>query len=60
MNFTSETWMNQAHQKLQGIGHWLKKGDAPYLAYGTVAGLSLWPLVEAAAFVLSVFPPRLR
>ena len=41
--------MNQAHQKLEGIGHWLKKGNAPYLAYGTVAGLSLWPLVEAAA-----------
>jgi hypothetical protein len=36
---------------LKEIGRWLdhgRKTDLPYVVYGTVAGLSLWPLVEAA------------
>jgi formylglycine-generating enzyme required for sulfatase activity len=51
MTFTLETWQQQAAEKLSQAGHWLKRRagqDAPYLVYGTLSGLSLWPLVEVA------------
>ena len=52
MTFTLETWRAQAGRKLEQVGQWLerrRRQDLPYMAYGTVAGLALWPLVEAAA-----------
>lgn len=51
MTFNLETWKQQAGEKARQIGHWLDRRqtqDAPYLVYGTLCGLSLWPLVEAA------------
>jgi hypothetical protein len=51
MAFTLETWKDQAGEGLRQIGGWaeqLKQGYAPYLLYGTLCSLSLWPLVEAA------------
>lgn len=52
MQFTVDAWRARAGRKLGQIKAWLdrrRREDAPYLVYGTVAGLSLWPLVEAAA-----------
>lgn len=49
MSLTEQTWKEKAKTKLQQIQHWVRRGDAPYLVYGTVAGLSLWPMVEAVA-----------
>lgn len=51
MTFTLDTWQQQAADKFHQISRWLKRRttqDAPYLVYGTLCGLSLWPLVEAA------------
>ena len=51
MAFDLSTWKQSAADKLRGIGGWLdrrKTQDAPLLVYGTLCGLSLWPLVEAA------------
>ncbi len=50
MAFDLSTWKQSAADKLRGIGGWLdrrKTQDAPLLVYGTLCGLSLWPLVEA-------------
>ena len=47
--FTQETWRDSAAVKLGEFGRRLKmfgRVDLPYIAYGTVAGLSVWPLVE--------------
>ena len=48
-DFTEPTWRDRAAAKLQQFKQWAIHDDAPYLVYGTVAGLSLWPLVEASA-----------
>jgi hypothetical protein len=51
MAFTLETWKDQAGEQLGRLGGWMeqfKQGYAPYLLYGTLCSLSLWPLVEAA------------
>jgi len=51
MDFTLDIWKEQAAAQLARIGDWLerrKTQDAPYLVYGALCGLSLWPLVEAA------------
>ena len=51
MDFTLTNWKQSATDKLKAIGSWLDRRriqDAPYLLYGTLCGLSLWPLVEAA------------
>ncbi|MCI0731532.1 MAG: SUMF1/EgtB/PvdO family nonheme iron enzyme [Chloroflexi bacterium] len=52
MTFTLESWKEAAGRKLREAGEWLQRRrqeDAPYVVYGTVAGLTLWPAVEAAA-----------
>jgi hypothetical protein len=49
MPFSKEQWAEQARASLSTIRQWFKTGDAPYLVYGSVAGLTLWPLVDAAA-----------
>ena len=49
--FTQETWRARAGQKLGELGRRLKTAagrDAPYVAYSTLAGLTLWPAVEQA------------
>jgi hypothetical protein len=49
-SFTRELWQEQISAKLRHLGGWLaqrRHTDLPYLAYGAVAGLTLWPLVEA-------------
>ncbi len=51
MVFTPEVWKQQATEQFQQARSWLKQRatqDAPYLVYGTLGSLSLWPLVEAA------------
>jgi len=51
MDLTLDIWKEQAAGQLRRIGGWLeqrKTQDAPYLVYGALCGLSLWPLVEAA------------
>ncbi len=51
MTFSVETLKQQVADKLAEIKQWLdrrRKQDLPYLVYGTVAGLTLWPIVEAA------------
>jgi hypothetical protein len=52
MTFSREIWQEQANTKLRQMGHWLaqrRHTDLPYLTYGTVAGPTLWPVVEAFA-----------
>ncbi len=52
IEFTQETWRERAAAKLGEMGLRLKEAgrrDAPYVAYGTLAGLAVWPLVEQAA-----------
>jgi hypothetical protein len=52
MTFTRKVWQEQITIKLRHLSGWLtqrRQQDLPYLAYGTVAGLTLWPLVEAFA-----------
>lgn len=54
-----ETWREKATTKLAEIGTWLhyrRQRDLPYIAYGTLAGLTIWPLVEAAATTGQVAP----
>ncbi|MBN1218748.1 MAG: SUMF1/EgtB/PvdO family nonheme iron enzyme [Anaerolineae bacterium] len=51
MSLTPQQWKQQAQQKLRQAGGWFKRRatqEAPYLVYGTLGGLSLWPLVQAA------------
>ena len=51
MPFTLQTWKDQTGQHLHRLGDWLervKQGYAPYLLYGALCGISVWPLVEAA------------
>lgn len=48
MIFSDQTWRERASIKLADFQHWLKKGDASYITYSTIAGLTIWPLVEAA------------
>lgn len=46
-----DIWREKAAIKLKDIGIWLNyhyQRDVPYLTYGTLAGLTIWPLVEAA------------
>ena len=48
--FTPQTWQERAKRKLGEIGPRLREArhDVPYVAYGTLAGLALWPAVEQA------------
>lgn len=49
MNFNINEWRQQAIDNLNQLKQqWLVTGDPSYIAYGTIAGMSLWPLVEAA------------
>ena len=51
MSFDIDRWTQATAGKLRGIGRWLdrrKYREVPYLIYGTLCGLSLWPLVERA------------
>ena len=51
MAFDLTIWKEQAQNKFQQLGTWLqrrKNEDAPYLVYGTLCSMSLWPLIEAA------------
>lgn len=49
MPFNKEQWAEQVRAHLSSIRNWFHKRDVPFLVYGTVAGLTLWPLVDAAA-----------
>ena len=49
MPFNKEQWAEQVRAHLSSIRNWFPKTDVPFLVYGTVAGLTLWPLVAAAA-----------
>lgn len=51
MTFTLETWKEKTAERLHNTGDWLdrrRSQDAPYLLYGALCGMSLWPLVAAA------------
>jgi formylglycine-generating enzyme required for sulfatase activity len=51
MDFTLANWQQAVSDTLRTIGDLLNRGkeqEAPYLLYGALCGLSLWPLVEAA------------
>jgi formylglycine-generating enzyme required for sulfatase activity len=51
MQFDENSWREQIKQKLNEIGRWLdqrRRQDLPYVAYGTVAGMTVWPLVATA------------
>jgi hypothetical protein len=51
MTFNLDIWKEKAGEQLRTLGDWLRRRgarDAPCLLYGTLCGLSLWPLVEAA------------
>ena len=59
MEFTQQTWQARAGLKLGEIGHRFKAAagrDAPYVAYGTLAGLTLWPAVEQAVTIGEAWP----
>ncbi len=51
MTFNLEIWKERAAERLHKLGgrpERRRAQDAPYLLYGALCGLSLWPLVEAA------------
>ena len=51
MNFSLDIWKGKAGAQLRQCSDWLARRttqDTPYLVYGTLCGLSLWPLIEAA------------
>lgn len=47
MPFNKEQWAEQVRAHLSSLRNWFPKTDIPFLVYGTVAGLILWPLVDA-------------
>ena len=48
--FNDKTWKTRIGEIADRAGAWLtKRNGLPLMAYTTVAGLSVWPLVEAAA-----------
>ena len=54
-----ESWQLQAQQKLGEIEDWLTVGqkmDVPYGVYGTLAGLTVWPLVVTASTTPHITP----
>lgn len=47
--FNTQTWQEKAKEKLQQIQQWLPTPqETPTIVYGTIAGLTIWPLVETA------------
>ena len=55
MPFDETTWRQRLQVKLQSLGHWLnqrRQRDVPYIAYGALTTLTLWPLIEAAGAAL--------
>ena len=51
MAFDLSTWKQAVAEKAHHIGDWARqqaKAGAPYALYGTLCGMSLWPLLEAA------------
>ncbi|KPA10505.1 signal transduction protein [Candidatus Magnetomorum sp. HK-1] len=46
-DFSEKTWKNNVSEKLKYIGQSINKGSAS-LIYASMAGMSLWPLVEAS------------
>ncbi|MCP4417177.1 MAG: SUMF1/EgtB/PvdO family nonheme iron enzyme [Chloroflexi bacterium] len=48
MNFTIISWKTKAKEKYSELALWLNKQaqTAGFIAYGALAGLTLWPLVE--------------
>lgn len=51
MDFDLTVWKERASDGFRDLGGWLRQqatGDASYLVYGALCGMSLWPLVEAA------------
>ena len=50
MAFDIEAWKERATASVRGIGDLLKRATSgtPYVVYGALCTLSLWPLVEAA------------
>ena len=52
-----DTWKPLVQQKMKELGHWLKhQPKAPYLVYGTLCGLSLYPLVAQAVAAGPIAP----
>jgi formylglycine-generating enzyme required for sulfatase activity/predicted ATPase len=59
MEFNLDIWRERAAVKVGEAGQRLKthaRLDLPYIAYGTVAGLGIWPLVEQAVTTGQVAP----
>jgi formylglycine-generating enzyme required for sulfatase activity/energy-coupling factor transporter ATP-binding protein EcfA2 len=59
MTINEKSWRERIKQKMGEVGHWLnqrRQQDLPYVAYGTIAGMTVWPLVEAAAATGQVAP----
>ncbi|MEI2609605.1 MAG: hypothetical protein V9G20_13330 [Candidatus Promineifilaceae bacterium] len=46
MPFNKEQWAEQVRAHLLSLRNVFHKGDVPFLVYGAVAGLTLWPLVD--------------
>lgn len=46
-----EVWKQNSANKFRELGYWLnqyRQKELPYVVYGTMAGLTLWPLVQSA------------
>ncbi len=51
MAFNLDLWREKTTASLQSVGQWLterKDKDAPFLLYGYLSSMALWPLVAAA------------
>lgn len=62
MTFTRETWETGAakqYGRLTQLTNWLrsKKTDAGFVAYGSIAMFTLWPLVEAVTSAVQLGQP---
>ena len=51
MAFTEKSWRERVAESLRGVGIRLQgeRKNIPFFVYGTLAGMTLWPLVEQAA-----------
>ena len=46
-DFSENSWKNSVSEKLKHIGQSVNKGSASFV-YASMAGMTLWPLVEAS------------
>jgi hypothetical protein len=63
MTFSVDVWKAQIQQKLQQAGNWVKQvkaRQAPYVVYGFLSTMVLWPLLDALREALDTLLEKLE